>query len=98
MRRQPPAPPRPPAPPTTGDRPWGRGPGWEPRAVPAEPSRPGPLGFLRQVLAELRRVAWPQQDATAWRVWVVVVFLLLVGAALLAADAVFAGVVGELLG
>jgi preprotein translocase SecE subunit len=50
--RVPPRPPRPPAPPTTDDLP-------RPSRVPRSQPRVGLVDFVRQVLAELRKVTWP---------------------------------------
>ena len=70
-------PPRPPAPPTTGDRPGTGGfarrepPAWEPIY------RPSIRGLVREVIVELRRVAWPAGEQTL-RIAAMVVGLLVV--------------------
>jgi preprotein translocase SecE subunit len=60
--RQPPRPPRPPAPPIT-DGSDGHGSSWDrPRRGPYRPQR---HNFLRGVIVETRKVAWPTQNDLA---------------------------------
>ena len=77
--RQPPRPPGPPAPPTTG---------FAPRPAPRPPGRQRQslVEFLREVVAELRAMAWPRPADTTQHSAVVLLALAVLMAVVFVAD------------
>ena len=47
-------------------------------SVSAKGRRTNPADFLRQVVAELRKVVWPTRDQLVTYFWVVLVFVLVI--------------------
>ncbi len=47
-------------------------------SVSSKGQRTGPADFLRQVVAELRKVVWPTREQLVTYFWVVLVFVLVV--------------------
>ena len=81
--RQPPGPPRPPAPPITG----GGGGDWffggRPERLPCRPPR---RNFLREVIVEMRKVAWPNRDTVVHNATLCLVVLIGLMAAIASID------------
>ncbi len=47
-------------------------------SVSSKGRRTGPADFLRQVVAELRKVVWPTREQLVTYFWVVLVFVLVI--------------------
>src|SRR5687768_1988752 len=84
-QRTPPGPPRPPAPPTTG---YGASAGEPPRPRRRPDPRPrtSPVAFVHESSVELRKVAWPSNDALARATMVVLSAVVLATALVVAFD------------
>ncbi len=67
-------------------------------AAPAKKERAKPRQFLKEVVAELRKVAWPTRQEVAGYSAVVLIGVVVMGALIFAMDYVFAKVILALFG
>jgi preprotein translocase subunit SecE len=80
------------------DKKQGQRPAIKPTAAPGKKERTKPRQFFKEVGAEMRKVAWPtRQEVVAYSI-VVLVAVIVVGAAIFAMDYVFTKAVLKLFG